>query len=128
MDSIPRLDRHNLSWTSLGESMHTEVLDDEPHRVIEGPKVGGLWGCARLGRRLGTLQLTSVATLLRPSPPCQTVFGIVIPPEDLEPVAVAVPRSAYSSAKPNEFSFDESETMRILASRAFFDQVRAGRV
>lgn len=81
--------RHNLSWTSLGESMHTEVLDDEPHRVIEGPK---------------------------------TVFGIVIPPEDLEPVAVAVPRSAYSSAKPNEFSFDESETMRILASRAFFDQ------
>jgi hypothetical protein len=63
-----------------------------------------------------------------PSSAPQTVFGITISAEDLEPVAVAVPRVTYTKRKPNEFSFEESETMRILASQAFIKDVRPSRV
>lgn len=40
---------------------------------------------------------------------------------------MAVPRTAYTKRKPNEFSFEESETMRILASQAFIKDVRESR-
>ncbi len=82
---------NNLSWTSLGESVHDEALLD-----------GG-----------GTDK-------------AQMVFGQSLSADDLEPVAVGVPREAYKATQPEEFSFEEGEPMRILASQAFVKEVGGG--
>eukprot|EP00043_Microstomoeca_roanoka_P015884 m.159844 g.159844 ORF g.159844 m.159844 type:complete len:790 (-) comp16352_c11_seq5:88-2457(-) len=90
--------RHNMSWTS----MHTEESEDEPYEMIPEDD-----------------------SVLFPTPSATTptaLFGQTLSPEDLEPVAVAVPLTAYAAQDENELSFSMGETMRVLATRAFVDQ------
>ena len=51
------------------------------------------------------------------------VFGKMLMPEDLEPVAIAVPLREHISDKRNELNFLLGETMRVLATKAFVPQV-----
>ncbi len=49
----------------------------------------------------------------------QVLFGKLIPADDFQPVAVAVPLVAYKAKKDNEISFTKGQKIRVLASRAF---------
>eukprot|EP00047_Mylnosiga_fluctuans_P014615 m.39943 g.39943 ORF g.39943 m.39943 type:complete len:956 (+) comp5586_c0_seq2:3-2870(+) len=50
------------------------------------------------------------------------IFGRSIPVEELLPVALGVAIVAHGGVGPNEFSYNEREKLKILATRAFLDQ------
>lgn len=54
---------------------------------------------------------------------CQVIFGKQVKAEDLEPVAIGVPRAAYKAKRAEEMSFEEHDTMRVLACQTFAKQV-----